>query len=112
MMNRVSPSAAPDLAFTPLELQLLDQLISNKGGADPPKVSELISSSWPDSAVTWHAHMMDLRATRSHGEVSCGSPISTSAFSWALNLWVIEREPDAYRRRFLSRITPFLHNWH
>jgi hypothetical protein len=39
MMNRVSPSVAPDLAFTPLELQLLDQLITNKDGADPPAES-------------------------------------------------------------------------
>ena len=30
---------APDLAFTPLELQLLDQLITNKDSADPPAES-------------------------------------------------------------------------
>ena len=49
MMNRVYPCAAPDLAFTPLELQLLDHLITNKHGADPPaKTYLLISSSWPD----------------------------------------------------------------
>ena len=34
MMNRVDPSAPPNLAFTSLELQLLDQL--HKVGADPP----------------------------------------------------------------------------
>ncbi len=34
MMNRVDPSAPPNLAFTSLELQLLDQL--HKVGNDPP----------------------------------------------------------------------------
>ena len=34
MINRVDPCASADLAFTPLELKLLDQL--HKHGADPP----------------------------------------------------------------------------
>jgi hypothetical protein len=37
MMNRVSPSAHPELAFTPLELQLLDRLHTN--GTGPPAES-------------------------------------------------------------------------
>jgi hypothetical protein len=39
MMNRAAPSAPPDLAFTSVELQLLDRLLINKDGADPPAAS-------------------------------------------------------------------------
>jgi hypothetical protein len=33
-MNRVAPDAAPEVAFTPLEIKLLDQLVADKHDAD------------------------------------------------------------------------------
>jgi hypothetical protein len=37
MMNRTAPTAAPDVAFTALELWLLDELVDNKPSQDPQR---------------------------------------------------------------------------
>jgi Transposase DNA-binding len=37
MLHRVAPEASPLLALTPLEIALLDRLVKDKGGANPPE---------------------------------------------------------------------------
>jgi hypothetical protein len=97
MMNRVSPSAASHLAFTPLELQLLDQLITNKNGADPPA----------ESLSTYIVKMARLGGylARPHdgppGNTVLWRGISRLTdiqlgFLLGAQLWVIKCSPDAY----------------
>ena len=71
MLNRTTPAASPDEAFTELDQYLLGELLPTKPGSYP--ISSIIlttSSSWHASAAASHAHTILRQATQSSGEAS------------------------------------------
>jgi hypothetical protein len=93
MLNRAIPESAPELAFTPQGIYLLDQLVG-----DTPKTAAMetappyISPNSLGSGATWHAQKTRLRETPSCGELSQASQITSSASSSEPNLRVIESQ--------------------
>jgi hypothetical protein len=93
MINRSTRQAKAALAFTPLEIKLLNRLAPERVSADSGRPSSLQSCLIQLAPVP----VMPRRETPSSGAACLALPISKSASCWALKMWVIERKIERLR---------------
>jgi hypothetical protein len=101
MINRTMSEATPELALTPTEIYLLDQLVNDKSGSAPSgNTLSLYLTKLARLGAIWLAPRILLQVIPSCGEGSHASQIFNSASSLELNLWVIERVAHPLRKRW------------
>ena len=106
MMNRAAPDSAPEVAFTALEIKLLDRLVSDKLGANVRSRSLSTYLTKLARLGGYLARSSDrLQATCSSGEAYPASPIYTSASSSPREMWVIESNTGRLRCTSSGEIT-------
>jgi hypothetical protein len=92
MIHRAAPELEPQVAFTTLEIQLLDRLVSNKASPTPASKSlstYLTKLARPGSYLARSSN--PLPATWSYGEACPASQRSILATFSQHRIWVIER---------------------